>query len=249
MHSLEAAQSNFINTINDGPDVLDPAMFDGPTDRVLLCLSAHANTINHARLVALEETFPLTRQHLGQDTFNQLARNYVETAEARACDSNQIGAGFAEYIANDILVRELAQIEWAWLQSYHAAEASPLTLAELGTLDEVGLLTLPVTLHPSARLVEISEALSLALPDLGGMEPSAILTIRPDEEVRIIPLDAVQMAAFQSAAQKNAVLGNLLGAAIEIAGETASLGPVMDLIGAGALVKAGHRNESDNRTL
>ena len=66
MLSLKAAQANFIATINDGPDALDHSLFDGPIDRVMLGLKAHANTISHARLVALEETFPLTRQALGR---------------------------------------------------------------------------------------------------------------------------------------------------------------------------------------
>ena len=67
MFSLEAAQANFIATINHGPAALDHTLFDGPLERVLLGLKAHANTISHARLVALEESFPLTRQALGDE--------------------------------------------------------------------------------------------------------------------------------------------------------------------------------------
>ncbi len=72
MLSLSDAQGNFIDTINEGPDRLDALLFAGSTDRVLLGLKAHANTINHARLVALEETFPLTRQEIGEAPFNLL---------------------------------------------------------------------------------------------------------------------------------------------------------------------------------
>ena len=50
MLSLEAIEANFIDTINNGPDVLDPALFAGPLDRVLIGLKTHANTISHARL-------------------------------------------------------------------------------------------------------------------------------------------------------------------------------------------------------
>ena len=32
MLSLKVAQANFIATINDGPDALDPSLFDGPID-------------------------------------------------------------------------------------------------------------------------------------------------------------------------------------------------------------------------
>jgi hypothetical protein len=238
MPSLTDAQTNFIDTINDGPDRLDPALFAGPPDRILLGLKAHANTVTHARIVALEETFPLTRQHLGDATFNALARDFAETDAARASDASRIGLGFP-YCLSDPATTELAQIEWAWLESYHAAEAVPLSLGDLAALDEAALLALAIAPHPSARIVEISTPIASALHELSGLQPVAILCVRPDAEVRLVPLDAVQLAVFAASVQKSASLGNLLAAALEQAGEQAPLEPILHLIGAGALVKAG----------
>lgn len=238
MSSLADAQTNFIETINDGPDRLDPTLFAGPPDRVLLGLKAHANTISHARIVALEETFPLTRQHLGDAAFNALARDFVESAAAKACDANRIGFAFPDCLS-DPATSELAQIEWAWLESYHAAEAVPLTLGDLAALEEAALLALTVAPHPSARIVEISVPMSSAMHELAGQRPAAMLCIRPDAEVRLIPLDAVQLAVFAASTQKSASLGNLLASAIEQSGEKAPLEPILHLIGAGALVKSG----------
>jgi hypothetical protein len=236
--SLADAQTNFIDTINDGPDRLDLTLFAGSPDRVLLGLKAHANTISHARIVALEETFPLTRQYLGDAVFNALARNFVESAAARASDANRIGLGFPDCLS-DPATRELVQIEWAWLESYHAAEAVPLSLGDLAALDETALLALTVAPHPSARIVAVSVPIASALQELAGQHPAAILSVRPDADVRLVPLDAVQLAVFAEYAQKNASLGNLLTAALEHAGEQAPLEPILHLIGAGALVKAG----------
>jgi hypothetical protein len=238
MHSLVEAQANVIATINDGPDQLDPALFDGTAERVLLGLKAHANTISHARIVALEETFPLTRQHLGDTAFNAAARDLVETDTARSSDANRIGLFFPDCL-EDHATRDLAQIEWAWLESYHAAEAMPLTLGDLAALDEAALLALPVAPHPSARTVDVSMPIAPALQELAGQQPAALLIVRPDAEVRLVPLDAVQLAVFVASAQKSASLGNLLTTAIEQAGEQAPLEPILHLIGAGALVKTG----------
>lgn len=238
MPTLTDAQANFIDTINDGPDRLDPMLFAGPPDRVLLGLKAHANTISHARIRALEETFPLTRQHLGDAAFNKLARDFVETNVVRASDINRIGLGFPDYLS-DAATRELAQIEWAWLESYHAAEAGPLTLGDLAALDEAALLALAVAPHPSVRTVNISVPIASALQELAGQQPAAILCVRPDAEVRLVPLDTVQLAVFAASARKSASLGNLLAIAIEQASEQAPLEPILQLIGAGALVKFG----------
>jgi Putative DNA-binding domain len=238
MPSFADAQTNFVDTINDGPDRLDPALFAGPPDRVLLGLKAHANTISHARIVALEETFPLTRQQLGDVVFNSLARDFVETNTAKASDANRIGFAFPD-CPSDNATRELAQIEWAWLECYHAAEAVPLTLGDLASLDEAALLALSVAPHPSTRTVAITAPIASALQELAGHQPAAILCVRPDAEVRLVPLDTIQLAVFAACAQKRASLGNLLVAAIEQAGEQAPLKPILHLIGAGALVKSG----------
>jgi hypothetical protein len=238
MLSLADAQINFVDTINDGPDRLDPTLFAGLPDRILLGLKAHANTISHARIVALEETFPLTRQHLGEVRFNARAREYVETIIARASDTNKIGARFSGFL-DDPSANELAQIEWAWLESYHAAEATPLTFGDLAALDEAALLALHVGCHPSARVVAISAPIASALQELAGQQPAAILCVRPEAEVRLVSLDANHLAVFATSAGKNASLGNLLAAALEQAGEQAPLEPILHLIGAGALVKSG----------
>lgn len=264
--TLDAAQSRFIATINDGPCALDPELFDGPADRVLLGLAAHANTISHARLIALEDSFPLLRQHLGQDMFNALCRDFVDSDTARASDNNRIGASFLDFLRHSMpdgyrsqrpsgewrspkheatsctasrQPIELARIEWAWLCAYHAAEAQPLELSELAVLDEATLLMLPVGTHPSVHVVPVTTPLAAELEGLAGMQPFAILTVRPDAEVRLVPLDYLHLAVLEAAQAENTVLGNLLGTVIELAGETAPLGPVLDLIGAGALVKTG----------
>ena len=239
MLSLKAAQGNFIATINDGPDALDPSLFDGPIDRVLLGLKAHANTISHARLVALEETFPLTREALGDEHFNQLSRAYVERPEARGCDANSIGKPFAKFLRTAVehqSIVELASIEWVWLESYHAAEAVPLSPNDFAELDEASLLALPIALHPSAKLVLTAHPLAAPLGELAGLQPCAMLTVRQETEVRLLPFGHIEIAIFRAAQQDDAKMSNLLSAAIEQSSNANPTGPVMQLIGAGALV-------------
>jgi hypothetical protein len=236
MLSLEAAQANFIRTINDGPNVLEPNLFEGPIDRVLLGLKAHANTISHARLVALEESFPLTRAHLGEAEFNRLSRDFVETEAARASDNNLVGKGFPDFLSANSSASELAQIEWAWLGAYHAAEADALELSAIAGLAEDKLLGMTVAWHPATWLVPVSAAPSPQL-ELGAERPAAILIIRPQAEVRLLPIDTATVP-IATACQKSATIGNLLALAAEQSGITDPAGPVLTLIGAGALVAA-----------
>ncbi len=240
LSNLSEQQDNFIDTINDGPDLLDPRLFSGPIDRIMLGLKAHANTISHARLVALEETFPRTRHALGEDTFNALSRDYCDTAEARACDNNNIGANFADYISGilaDASTGDLARIEWTWLASYHAIEAEPLTLLELSTIPESALLSVSVDRHPAAMIVMLNAPLSAELDEVqSNHSVTALLITRPKNEVQLVPLSALDAAIF-AFTQNSTNIGNLLSQTIEQDSDEA-LGPILKLIGAGALMKA-----------
>jgi hypothetical protein len=247
MFSLEAAQANVIATINQGPSALDPTLFDGPLERVLLGLKAHANTINHARLIALEESFPLTRKALGDDAFNRLSREFVENAEARACDNNAIGRPFPGFLRKSgagPAICDLAAIEWAWLESYHAADAEALGLADIAGLDEARLLALPICAHPAARRTLLSAPLSDQLADLAALihNPAAVLSVRPEAEVRLVPLDTATSSLFAEV-KKTTTIGNLLALTAELPDITDASQPVMTLLGAGALMEAGHEGD------
>ena len=246
MPSLSEAQRNFVATINDGPDALDATLFIGSPERIILGLKAHANTISHARLVALEQSFPLTRVEVGEVLFNALSREYVETAEAKACDLAHIGRHFAKFFSHSLpssseeghnaAICDLAKIELAWLESYHAADTSSLSLETIGALAETELLGLPVVFHPSTRICELHAPLAAPLSHLAvEMTPSATLIVRPETEVRLLAIDDRTLQAAQKCRQP-ITIGNLLALASEQGEDTDPIGPVLTLIGAGALI-------------
>lgn len=242
MLSLPDMQANFIATLNEGPDRLDPSLFIGPEDRILLGLKAHANTISHARLIALEETFPLTRQQIGEAAFNGLSREYFDTASARSLDSNRIGQNFIAFLRDfpvPAVAVQLAAIEYAWLESYHAADAVSLSTKDLAGLEEFELLAIRVAAHPSARVVDLTAPLASALDDLAAHHPHSVLAVRPDTEVRLIALNSVEAALLALAGNENCTIGNLLELMFEVANEQVPLEPILHLIGAGALIKTG----------
>ncbi len=240
MSRLEITQRNFIDTINHGPARLNPALFSGNEDRILLGLKAHANTINHARLVALEDIFPRTRAAIGHAPFNSLSRSYCETPLARASDSNTIGADFAAYLHSQCTtasVVDLARIEWAWLESYNAADAVPLSLSDLTMMNETDLLAFPVRLHPAARLVALTQSDFNLIEELGNIaDAKAIMVTRPVSDVQLFPVDSVTASVFGAAAEIGP-LCNLLQIIIEQGGEAEPLAPLVTLINAGALTR------------
>lgn len=195
-------------TLLHGPRHLPPGLFAGTEATVLRGLRVHANTISHARLVALEETFPRLREHLGAADFNRLSRAFVEAGGAERRGLADIGAGFADWL-DDALAADIARVEWAWLESYHAADAVALRLADLAGDDEAALLARPVRRHPAARIVPLATGAAPCLDPAFAPDTAAILITRPDAEVRLFAAHPADAAALDAAAQFSP-LGSLI---------------------------------------
>lgn len=205
---LEQGQAAIAATLLRGPDHLPPGLFAGDDSAVLRGLRVHANTISHARLVALEESFPRTRDYLGEAEFNLLSRAFVEQGGAQGRSLTDIGAGFAEWLT-DPCVADLARIEWLWLESYHAAEAPALALADLAVCDEAALLALRVRRHPAARALILASDAAPRVDPAFAAGTAALLITRPDAEVRLFATGAAE-AALLAGTDNISTLGNLI---------------------------------------
>ncbi len=241
-NKLSKVQENFIATLNEGPQILDPDVFEGPIDRIMLGLKAHANTISHARLIALEESFPMTREELGHDIFNAISRDYIELDHVKAHDNAQLGLHFEQYIRPkyEAHIADLAAIEWAWLESYNAAEANSLSLEQLSEFDEDTLISQHVIWHPSLRVIPLSAPIAQPLAELRDIciDPHSILVTRDNVEVRLLPINDVTAKIVWEAKYKTP-MGNLLEIATELGDMDNPLQPLLSIIGAGALICIG----------
>ena len=239
MPSLADSQARFIACLQKGPAHFPADLFAGSRERALLGLKAHANTISHARLVALEQAYPKLHAHLGHERFHTLSRAYIEQDHILACDINDIAEDFAAFLTafgcdnSDI---DLARIEWAWLESYRSAEAEPLRLDNISTLAEAQLLALPLAPHPALRLIALTGPLSPELAGLGDTNPRALMIVRPQARITIHPLTAEEQAMAEKIADA-VTMGNLLGHALELGSEASAMRHVLMLIRAGAMMQ------------
>lgn len=243
----EGGQSAMMQALDHGPAYLPEGLFAGSPERVLAGMKVHANTISHARLVALEDTFPRTRQVLGHDRFNEHSRLFIQRPGVTAASLAEIGATFPAClleIGDSAEAADLARFEWLWLQAYHAADAAPLELAMLAGLPAEGLLEQKLARHPAAFAEQFAPLVhDLIGAEVPGVDESdAILIARPHADVLISPA-SVLMILVLKAAENPVTIGNLLTLPAEPANnEAAQVDAVMQalaaLINAGALVTA-----------
>lgn len=122
---IDDAENSLITTIREGPESLDPDLFEGPIDRILLGLRTHANTIHRARLRVLEHCFANSRSALGDADFRKASDAYVDTFEGRASDLNNIGRGFPTFLRSQAEYTDIADIadqEWAMFSRAQAIQ-------------------------------------------------------------------------------------------------------------------------------
>ncbi len=239
MPSLAEGQARFVACLQNGPAHFPDDLFAENRDRALLGLKAHANTISHARLVALEQAYPKLHAHLGHDVFHSLSRDYVEQDQILLCDINGIAADFAAFLLSrgcDASAVDLARIEWAWLESYRSADADPLALTDIAALAETDLLAFPVAPHPAFRLITLTGALSPELAELGETKPDSLMIVRPQAQILFHPLTAVEHTIAEKAPE-SATMGNLLQHALELSDEATAMQHIIMLIQAGALTR------------
>lgn len=227
MHDGQAA---IAATLLGGPAYLPAGLFAGDDAAVLRGLRVYANTISHARLVALEESFPRTRGYLGEAEFNRLSRIFIDTGHARCRSLGNIGAAFPDWLA-DPLAADLARVEWAWLASYHAADAQALSFADLAGSDEATLLRLAVRRHPAVRVARLASAAASLIDPGFAPDVGALLVTRPEAQVRLSAIHPAVAATLDMAGEFSP-FGNLIAALAETHPDGGAA--VALLIGAGA---------------
>lgn len=205
---FECQQTAIAATLLRGPAYLPVGLFAGSDAAVLRGLRVHANTISHARLVALEETFPRTRAYLGEGEFNRLSRRFVDEGGAQRRSPGDIGAGFPGWLV-DPRAGDLARIEWAWLKSYHAADVAALTFADLHGLCEADLLGLPVRRHPATRIVALASDAAPLIDRAFAADTRALLVTRPEADVRLFAIEPAAIEALEMA-EEIVPIGNLI---------------------------------------
>jgi len=174
--------------------------------------SVYRNNVAVGLIGAIEARFPVCRRLLGDAAFRALARAFVRAHQPRSPVIIAYGGEFPDFLAAQDVARDLpflsdlARLENAWVEAYHAADAAAATLADLGALTPEELARGRAALHPAARLLRFATpAASIWAAYQEGAEPAApsparpeeVLVTRPETEVlvRKLPQDGYALAA------------------------------------------------------
>ena len=204
MPQLDERQRDFAAAVLDAALPM-PVGLVGPDGKPSLKrFAVYRNNVVAGLTEALKDAFPALRRIVGAEFFQAMARAYVVIEPPPSPILLDYGAGFPDFIREfepaAVLpyLADVARIERAWTESYHAPEASPIDPAALATAPPEQLPQIHLHLHPSTRLVRSQfPALTIWQMNVGDGVPAPVdlaaggehaLVVRPlaDVEVRLI---------------------------------------------------------------
>lgn len=229
-----SGQAAFARALPDPAARCPAALAVPPGARLARRFAIHRNNVVLGLVDALAENFPVTRRRLGEVQFRIVARQFVRACPPASPMLFEYGAKFPAFIAGHppaaglACLAELAQLEFARLTAWHAADAQGLGAADFAAAlaRPEHLSGLRLRLVPSAAVLDFAHAVvSLWAAHQDETAPAAIALDRPEAALIVRPADEVLVfrlppggAAFLGALAAGQTLGLAAAAAARIDG-------------------------------
>ena len=174
--------------------------------------SVYRNNVAVGLIGALEARYPVARRIVGAGVFRDLARSFVDARKPRSPVMIDYGDDFPDFLAdtsaelNLSFLADVARLENAWVEAYHAEDATAATVPDLAALAPDALPGARIEFHPAARLLSFATpAASIWAAHQDDAEPAPpacwrgeeALVARPaaDVTVRILPAGGYDFAS------------------------------------------------------
>jgi hypothetical protein len=142
------------------PDRATPAAVAGPNGKsARKRYGVYRNNVTVSLINALAAVFPATMRMTGVDFFRAMARSHVRAKPPTSPLLFEYGRDFPDFIERYEYARsmpwlaDVARIERAWLDAYHAADVEPLAAHVLAFIPPERLVEAVLTPHPATRIV------------------------------------------------------------------------------------------------
>lgn len=142
------------------PDRAPPDAVSGPNGKAAVKRYAvYRNNVTVSLIDALAANFPATLRITGPDFFRAMARFHVRETPPTSPLLFEYGRDFADFIGRYEYARsmpwlaDVARLERAWLDAYHAADAEPLAFGALASIQPERLADTVFVPHPATRVI------------------------------------------------------------------------------------------------
>jgi hypothetical protein len=150
--SLTESQAAFATALLDPALPVPPALRSRGAPAGADRFAVYRNNVVVGLIEGLREAYPVVCRLVGDEFFRATAGIFARVQPPRSPVMLEYGEGFAEFIegfapaASVPYLADVARLERAWVEAYHAAEAEPLARADAAN-------GAALRLHPAVRLV------------------------------------------------------------------------------------------------
>lgn len=188
----------------------------------------YRNNVTVSLIDALAAAYPVVLQLVGEAFFREIARIYVRLHPPRSRIMLDYGEAFPDVIesfapASEVpYLADVARLERARLQAYHAVDEAALEPTAYAGLDPSTLGRLTIRLHPSVAILRSRFAIVslwaahqglLAIEAVDPYWPEDALVVRPSLEVEVVRL-APGAAAFLTSLDAGKAVADAVASAL-----------------------------------
>jgi len=152
-------QTGFTSALLD-PDQAVPANIVDPAGRIApKRFAVYRNNVTVSLIEAVKSTFPAVLALVGEAFFAEMARRFVRQTPPQSPLLFEYGRGFADFVAGFEpagglpFLADVARLDRAWLDAFHAADSAPFDSGMLAGLDDAGLSETRFVAASATRLV------------------------------------------------------------------------------------------------
>lgn len=152
-------QAEFAAALRDATHPSPDGLLTPDGGSVRARFNVYRNTVAASLVAALREGFPVVDRLVGAEFFDAMAAAFVRVSPPDSPLLFRYGAAFPDWIerfppaATVPYLADIARLELALREAYHAADATPIDPARLSTLSPSQLLAARPRLAPAVRLV------------------------------------------------------------------------------------------------
>lgn len=181
-------------------------------------LGVYRNNVRTTLTAALGDIHPVVHRLVGEEFFGYAAAQYLRAHPPASGNLHDFGDRFAAFLASFapaaglVYLADVARLEWAWHEAFHAPESRALALEALAGIAPADYPRLRFGLHPSARLLTspypVVRIWQVNQPDFEG-EPTVdlaeggcrVLVVRRDAAVEVETLGEAEFILLSSFAE------------------------------------------------
>jgi hypothetical protein len=177
-------------------------------------LNIYRNNVFHSLSMALADLYPVVEQLFGEDFFKACARSYLQDHPPHTAAMVDFGATFPGFIQDFApldpypWLADVARVELAWHESYHAADTPPMDPNSLRDIPAEQLSNSQLMMLPSVRLIRSAYPVytiwQAHQQDHGPQETisldkgeESLCVFRPKFDVLVKPLDTDSMLLLE----------------------------------------------------